>query len=77
MNGYLKFRGYLFLKAEMRREARRIRRWSCSCNAPGGRTSGSTLTPEDYPAIVRICQLVDGNPLGIELAAAWVRTLVL
>jgi predicted ATPase/transcriptional regulator with XRE-family HTH domain len=29
----------------------------------------------DYPAIVRICQLVDGNPLGIELAAAWVRTL--
>jgi tetratricopeptide (TPR) repeat protein len=32
-------------------------------------------TPEDYPAIVRICQLVDGNPLGLELAAAWVRTL--
>ncbi len=32
-------------------------------------------TPKDYPAIVRICQLVDGNPLGIELAAAWVRTL--
>jgi predicted ATPase/transcriptional regulator with XRE-family HTH domain len=32
-------------------------------------------TPQDYPAIVRICQLVDGNPLGIELAAAWVRTL--
>jgi predicted ATPase/transcriptional regulator with XRE-family HTH domain len=32
-------------------------------------------TLENYPAIVRICQLVDGNPLGIELAAAWVRTL--
>jgi predicted ATPase/transcriptional regulator with XRE-family HTH domain len=32
-------------------------------------------TLEDYPAIVRICQLVDGYPLGIELAAAWVRTL--
>jgi predicted ATPase len=30
---------------------------------------------DDYPAIVRICQLVDGNPLAIELAAAWVRTL--
>ncbi|HEY5902315.1 MAG TPA: tetratricopeptide repeat protein [Anaerolineales bacterium] len=30
---------------------------------------------EDHPSIVRICQLVDGNPLGIELAAAWVRTL--
>lgn len=32
-------------------------------------------TPADYPAIVRICQLVEGMPLGIELAAAWVRTL--
>lgn len=34
-----------------------------------------TATPEDYSAIVRICQLVGGMPLGIELAAAWVRTL--
>jgi predicted ATPase/transcriptional regulator with XRE-family HTH domain len=34
-----------------------------------------SATPEDYPAIVRICRLVDGNPLGIELAASWVRTL--
>jgi len=33
------------------------------------------VTPEDYPPILHICQLVDGNPLGIELAAAWVRTL--
>jgi predicted ATPase/transcriptional regulator with XRE-family HTH domain len=32
-------------------------------------------TPDDFPPIVRICQLVDGNPLGLELAAAWVRTL--
>jgi len=30
---------------------------------------------DDYPAILRICTLVDGIPLGIELAAAWVRTL--
>jgi predicted ATPase/transcriptional regulator with XRE-family HTH domain len=36
---------------------------------------GFNATLEDYPAIVRICQLVDGNPLGLELAAAWVRTL--
>jgi predicted ATPase/transcriptional regulator with XRE-family HTH domain len=32
-------------------------------------------TTQDYPAIVRICQIVDGMPLGIELAAAWVQTL--
>ncbi|CAG0935831.1 Putative HTH-type transcriptional regulator [Thermoflexales bacterium] len=36
---------------------------------------GFTATLEDYSAIVRICQLVEGMPLGIELAAAWVRTL--
>ncbi|MGE5642656.1 MAG: ATP-binding protein, partial [Byssovorax cruenta] len=36
---------------------------------------GFNAAPEDYPAIARICQLVDGNPLGIELAASWVRTL--
>ena len=33
------------------------------------------VTPEDLPAILRICHLVDGMPLAIELAAAWVRTL--
>lgn len=26
-----------------------------------------------YPAAVRICQLLEGHPLGLELAAAWVR----
>ncbi len=36
---------------------------------------GFNATPEDYSAIVRICRLVDGMPLAIELAAAWVRTL--
>ncbi|MBX3057295.1 MAG: hypothetical protein KF770_12565 [Anaerolineae bacterium] len=29
----------------------------------------------DYPAIAHICQLVGGMPLGIELAASWVRLL--
>jgi len=33
------------------------------------------LTPEENPAVLRICQLVEGLPLGIELAAAWVRAL--
>lgn len=36
---------------------------------------GFNATRGDYPAIVRICHLVEGSPLGIELAAAWVRTL--
>jgi predicted ATPase/DNA-binding SARP family transcriptional activator len=30
---------------------------------------------EDRAAIVRICQLVDGMPLGLKLAASWVRLL--
>ena len=34
-----------------------------------------SATPEDFTAILRICHLVDGMPLAIELAAAWVRTL--
>lgn len=32
-------------------------------------------TTADYQAIARICRLVDGIPLGIELAAAWVHLL--
>jgi predicted ATPase/transcriptional regulator with XRE-family HTH domain/Tfp pilus assembly protein PilF len=37
--------------------------------------AGFDPTTDDYPAIVKICRLVNGMPLGIELAAAWVRTL--
>ncbi|MFN8420333.1 MAG: tetratricopeptide repeat protein [Anaerolineae bacterium] len=33
------------------------------------------LTDEQKPAIIRICRLVEGMPLGIELAAGWVRAL--
>lgn len=32
-------------------------------------------TPESLGVIGKICRLLDGLPLGIELAAAWVRTL--
>jgi predicted ATPase/transcriptional regulator with XRE-family HTH domain/Tfp pilus assembly protein PilF len=32
-------------------------------------------TEEDLHAIVRICRLVEGMPIGIEMAAAWVRML--
>lgn len=34
-----------------------------------------TLSAEDKPSVARICQLVEGIPLAIELAAAWVRML--
>ena len=34
-----------------------------------------TLTPAVLPAICRICQLVDGLPLAIELAASWTHVL--
>jgi tetratricopeptide (TPR) repeat protein len=39
--------------------------------------AGFTLAPADRPAVARICRLVEGMPLGIELAAAWVRVLPL
>ena len=31
-----------------------------------------TLTPEEWPAVSRMCRRVEGVPLAIELAAAWV-----
>lgn len=34
-----------------------------------------TLTAEDRKALVRLCKLVDGVPLCIELAASWMRTV--
>jgi predicted ATPase/DNA-binding XRE family transcriptional regulator len=33
------------------------------------------LAPENYQAVLRICHLVNGMPLGIELAAGWTTTL--
>ena len=37
--------------------------------------SSLTLTDKAHRHIARICELVDGMPLGIELAATWVRVL--
>jgi predicted ATPase/DNA-binding SARP family transcriptional activator len=37
--------------------------------------SSFNLTPSDYTAVARICRLVGGLPLGIELAASWTRLL--
>lgn len=38
---------------------------------------GFELSAQDRPYIARICRLVQGMPLGIELGAAWVGTLTL
>jgi predicted ATPase/transcriptional regulator with XRE-family HTH domain len=37
--------------------------------------AGFELRAEDWPPVTRICQMVEGMPLGIELAAAWVPVL--
>ncbi|HEX8684249.1 MAG TPA: tetratricopeptide repeat protein [Ardenticatenaceae bacterium] len=37
--------------------------------------SGFALTVAERPSVTRICQLMEGMPLGIELAAAWARLL--
>jgi predicted ATPase len=37
--------------------------------------TGYTLSDEESPHVERVCRLVNGMPLGIELAAAWASTL--
>ncbi|MBV7333124.1 AAA family ATPase [Chloroflexi bacterium TSY] len=41
------------------------------------RRAAATFTPStvEMASIAKICQLVDGMPLGLELAAPWIRTL--
>jgi predicted ATPase/DNA-binding SARP family transcriptional activator len=36
---------------------------------------GFSLSPEDVPHLIRICQLVEGLPLGLEMAASWIKML--
>lgn len=33
------------------------------------------LTPEELPFVLQICRSVQGSPLGLELAARWVKLL--
>lgn len=37
--------------------------------------AGFTLTASDKPAVARICRLVEGMPLALELASSWARVL--
>lgn len=37
--------------------------------------AGFSLSEKDEPYVIQICQLVGGMPLGVELAATWVRML--
>ncbi len=41
----------------------------------GQADASGRLTEEDMPCVIRICQLVEGMPLAIELAAAWLKVL--
>ena len=43
--------------------------------ASAERASGFRPQPADWPAITRICQYLEGVPLGIEMAASWTRLL--
>jgi predicted ATPase len=39
--------------------------------------SSFEVKPEDRIAVIRVCQLLEGMPLGIELASTWLKTLTL
>jgi predicted ATPase/class 3 adenylate cyclase len=39
------------------------------------RASRYNVTEDDWIAIARICQLLEGMPLGVEMAAAWVKMI--
>ncbi len=79
----------LGLREEWIMEVRGLRRTEGEGQRPGGLADAQLLflrcarranlrfdpTPDDLASVARICDRVEGMPLGIELAAAWARTL--
>ena len=49
--------------------------WPCSLSAAHAAAPGFELTLGNADAMAQICRRLDGMPLAIELAAAWVRVL--
>ena len=51
--------------------------WTCSSQRAAAAVPGFTVTPDDLPDVIRLCQRLDGIPLAIELAAVRLRALPL
>ncbi|MCE7987710.1 MAG: hypothetical protein DYG89_41635 [Caldilinea sp. CFX5] len=68
----LRFGGALTVAAATNADAVRLFVQSANRSQPDFR-----LDPNNLPAVLHICQLVEGMPLGLEMAAGWVELLSL